>query len=105
MDVLVYCRNIAALFNIFICLGRLLEGLQVHRESNIQRLHDTCNLFQLNYEGTDQHSHMEMVSHKSSMSDDGLYQLCLRLMTFPEIITTGQYFACLDSGESYLCYG
>ena len=79
MDDLVYCNNIATLFNIFLFLRKLLEGPPVQREPDLQCIHNTWNLFHLHYEGTDRHIHIEMMLDMSNMSGDALEQLRLSL--------------------------
>ena len=89
MDDLVYCRNIAALFHIYLCLDRLLEVLQFQTDPDLQRLHYVWNLFYINSEGKDQHIHTEMMSDNSKISADALEQLHLRLTEVQEMIPKG----------------
>ena len=70
MHDLVYCINVSALFNIFLCLKLLLEVPPVQREPALHRLHGTCNLFHLHSEVMDQHSHMSIMAYTYNNSAD-----------------------------------
>ena len=65
--------------------------MPVQRESALQRLQDTCNLFHLNYEGTYQHNHTETMADNPNISTDALEQLLLRLTEVQDMLPTGKY--------------
>ena len=97
--------NFDNIFNTFLWLGRFLDGTSVQREPDLHSLHDICNLFRINSEGTNQHIHMEMIADMSRILADDLEHIYLILIKFLDMLPMVQYLVCLEIGSSWLCSG